>query len=213
MVRVPESWSFLETCWLKGSVTKLLARARTLCQLLQLSVHLHNLHCVRKLISLIFYRLTSCSAHKLSFYIFFKLVNFKYLQSLISQSVARKLVFQWWLPHSFPCTVLLSANGADSTGKRTWLGVQSRSRAGPSRPLKSSNCELTRWSRSIRIQLYSAMKWNLGIGDEMLVSVSQTLLSRMWVFNSLHSCKHDYKCLQGQGYEQNSAAIHIMLLS
>ena len=65
-------------------------------------------------------------------------------------------------PCSFPCAVLLNANRVGSTGKRTRLGVQGRSKW----PFKFSNCALARWTRSICIQRYSATKWIQGLAME-----------------------------------------------
>ena len=83
----------------------------------------------------------------------------------------------------FPCAVLLNANRVGSTGKRTRLGVQGKSR----RPLTISICALSRWTTQFAFSDV-AQQMKSGINNELLVSVPQTHLARMRVFKCDMAC-------------------------
>ena len=77
-----------------------------------------------------------------------------------SESAARRLAFQCWLPpipfHASFCWMRIE--------RVQWASEHCLgSKAGPRRPFKCSNCALARWTRSIcQIQRYHVTNWELG---------------------------------------------------
>ena len=113
------------------------------------------------------WRLVQWTSTLCSFHIYQKIYLFgtgtlERFTIVISQSAARRLAFQWWLPHSFPCTVLLNGVQGMFRGDCSNFQIEGLP-VGPAQSAFSNTA-------------------SSGIGDEMLVSVLQTHLW-LWVFH------------------------------